>query len=443
MRRIQILLPDEHLETVTDTLDDQGIDYVRQRVWSDGEEQWLVEFPVPTDAIGHILEQVENTGVDVDQYTTITSLESAMTPQAEPLQQRFADDFDPLTRTELRSKARDLSRDTRSFLVMIFLSAIIAVAGLLIESPAVVVGSMVIAPIVGPVLTATVGAVTGDQEMFLHSIWIQAAGLAVAIVGAGVFSYGLQLAGFFPRTLDITSIDLIALRVAPNLVTIAIGLAAGVAGAFGLTTKGPTSLIGVMIAAALIPAAATVGIAAAWNEYRVAVGSLLILVLTMILINTGSFAVLRRYYSPDKEGWLFSSKSSRERAAVIGTALALVVLLAVVGVASYQQIVFERTVNMEIQDTFGEYDDAEVVAVRIQYSRGSFGSPETITVLASRTADGSDPPMIADELDRRISGVTDRGVDVRVRFQEYQRPDSDDRAQPRLESQTRRVLQLT
>lgn len=432
VRLIQVLVPDDKIEAVMDVLNGEGIDYVRQRVWSRGDERWLVEFPVPTDAIRHVQNELEVAGVDTNQYLTVGSLESAITPNSETLQERFADDFDPLTGHELRSKARDQSRDTRSFIVMIFLSAIIAVAGLLIESPAVIVGSMVIAPIVGPVMTAAVGAVTADREMLVRSVWIQAAGLAVAIVGATAFSFGLKSAGFFPSHLDITSIDLIALRVAPSFVAAVIGLAAGAAGAFGLMTKGPTSLIGVMIAAALIPAAATVGIAITWGEYRIAVGSLLLLALTMILINLGAFAALRRFYGPEREGWLFSSESSHRRIEVVATALTVVALVAAVGVASYQQIAFERTVTEEIESILegSGYEDIELVTVRTQYQGGSFGDPETVTVILSRTADGSDPPRLAGAFRERIIGATGEEVAVKVQFQEYQRPDGNDGSQP-------------
>lgn len=285
---------------------------------------------------------------------------------------------------------------------------------------------MVIAPIVGPVLTAAVGATTGDREMLLHSVWIQAAGITVAIVGAGAFSYGLQAAGFFPEPLGVTTIDLIALRVAPNLVTIAIGLAAGAAGAFGLTTKGPTSLIGMMIAA-LIPAAATVGIATAWNKYRIAVGSLLLLLLTMITINIGAFVVLWWLdYRPEQDKWLLPSRWSLRWILIVDTAVLLIASIGLVGAASYQQIAFEQTVNEVVHQIFdkSEYGSAEPVAVRIQYSGiGPFGSPETITITASRTADGSDPPSVTGELDQRIAEATDREVDVWIEFVEYQRSD--------------------
>ena len=427
MRRIHVLVREEQLDSVTSMLEAEGIDHVRQRAWHDGTEQWMVEIPVPTDAIGYVLEQLEETGIDREQYTTVTSLESAMTPRVEALQERFADDFDPLTRPELRSKARDISRDRRSLLAMVLLSTIIAVAGLLIESTAVVVGAMVIAPLVGPVLTAAVGAVTNDREMLLGSLRLQGAGLVIALAGALAFSYGLKWSGFFPSSLAVSSIDLIALRIAPNFVTIAIGLAAGAAGAYGLMTKGPTSLIGVMIAAALIPAAATVGIAAAWGQYRIALGSLLLLLLSLILINVAAFATLRWYYHPEKDGWLSTPQQSWKRWTVVGTAIVLAVLLVLVGAASFQQIAFEHTVNAQIEETLQseEYEELELVTARIQYTGGG-GSPATVSVGVTRPASANETPSIADELDRRITDATGREVEVEVQIQEYQRSSGPD-----------------
>lgn len=426
MRQVQILVPADRRETVADILDEEGIDYVRQTAWHDGEEQWIVSFPIPNDAIGYVLDRLEDADIEGGRYTVVTSVEAAMTPQAESLRERFASDFEPLTDHELRSKAFDLSQDPRSFLALIFLSAVIATAGLIVESPAIVVGSMVIAPIVGPVLTAAVGATTGDREMVLNSIWLQGAGLTVAMLGAGVFSLVIQLGGFVPGTLDVTSIDLIALRIAPGALTVAVGVASGVAGAYGLATKGPTSLIGVMIAAALIPAAAATGIAAAWNEPRIAVGALLLLVLTMILINVGAAGTLWSFgYRPENRGWLVEAGPSKQQLALALTALALLGVVLFTGVASYQQLGVERTINEEVDTFFDdpEYDSLEPVAVRIQYAGfGSFASPETVTLTVGRTANG-DPPQIAGEIDRRIEAATGSDVQVRLQFIEYQRSD--------------------
>jgi len=424
---LQVLVGDEAREAVSEIFDEEGVDSIRQEAWTDGRRQWLFSAPVPSDSIGYLLGRLDEAGVDTEQYTVIGSLESAITPNNEALQARFASDFDPLTQPELRSKATDMSSDPTSFLSMIFLSAVIAVVGLLMDSPAIVVGSMVIAPIVGPVLTATVGAATGDQRMLLDSIWLQAGGLAMAVAGATLFSGIVSLTGFMPKQLAVTSIELIGVRLSPGLLSVTVGLASGAAGAFGLTTKGPTSLIGVMIAAALIPAAATTGIAIVWREPRLALGSLLLLVVTMVLINLGSAAVLLAMgYRPDESGWLLGSTSRRETVAVIATAVALLVIIGTVGVGAAQQIGFDRQVTTEVDGLADhpDYQSIDPLAVRTEYSDDTFlGQPETVTVHFAYTGSG-DPPAVADELEGRISTATGEPVTVRTSFTEYTRTSS-------------------
>jgi len=421
VRHIRVLVTDEERERVTRMLDDEGFEYVRQRAWRNGEKCWLVEIPAPTDGVGHVLDELSAAGVDVTAYTTVSRLETAMSPGIERLQNRFSTDFDPLRPPELRSKAQDMARDPASFLAMVFLSAVIAVAGLLIESPAVVVGSMVIAPLVGPVLTASVGAVTNDRRMLLHSLWLQGAGLAVAIIGAVGVSFGLQASGFFSSTLDITAIDLIALRIGPNFVTVLIGLAAGAGGAYGLMTKGPTSLIGVMIAAALIPAAGTVGVAIAWGEVRIALGATLLLVLSVIVINLGAVLTLRWFYRRSQSGWLFGAPTFKGRAAAIGSVLAVAVILLVVGGAAGQQLDDERTIQGEVEGVLQSpaYETVDLVSTRIEFVWPSQEPAPTVTVIASRPAGSEPTPELATTLDREITAAIDRPVHVRVRFRDY------------------------
>ncbi|MFD1642738.1 DUF389 domain-containing protein [Halohasta litorea] len=427
MRQLQVLVDDDTREAVADLFTEEGVDYVRQEAWTDGRRGWLFSAPVPSDSIGYLLGRLDEVGLDKDQYTVIGSLESAVTPNDKALQARFASDFDPLTQPELRSKATDMSSDPTSFLSMIFLSAVIAVVGLLMDSPAIIVGSMVIAPIVGPVLTATVGAVTGDRRMLLDSIWLQASGLAVAVAGAALFSGIVYVTGFVPQQLAVTAIELIGVRLSPGVLSVTVGLAAGAAGAFGLTTKGPTSLIGVMIAAALIPAAATTGIAIVWREPRLAVGSLLLLVVTMVLINLGAFLVLVAMgYRPDESGWLLGSASRRETVAVIATAVALVLVVGTVGVGTAQQVGFDRQVTTEVNSLAQQpdYRSIDPIAVRTEYSDDTLlAQPETVTVHFAYTGSG-DPPAVAAELEDRISTATGEPVTVRTRFTDYNRTSS-------------------
>ncbi len=127
------------------------------------------------------------------------------------------------------------------------------------------------------------------------------------------------------------------------------------------------------------------------------------------------------------EGWLLPSERSTQWYLVVGTALVLLVSVGFIGVATYQQLTFERTVNTEVEQTLNdpEYANEHPVTIRIEYSGiGPLTSPETITVVVSRVANGSEPPRIAGELERRIRAATGRDVAVRVRFVEYQTPDT-------------------
>jgi len=428
VRHLQVLVDDADRETVAELFDEEGVDFVRQRAWTNGTRQWQFSAPVPSDAIGYLLDELEDAGVD-DEQLVISTLASAQTPHSEALQSRFASGFDPLTRPEITSKARDMSQDPTSFLAMIVLSAVIAAAGLLIDSPAVVVGSMVIAPIVGPVLTATVGATVGDRQMLLDSLWLQAVGLVFAVGGAALFAAAVFFGGASPSTLDITSLNLVGVRMSPGLLAAVVGLAAGAAGAFGLTTKGPTSLIGVMIAAALIPTAATTGIAVVWGEPLVAVGSLLQLVMTVILINLGAFFVLIAMgYRPAQSGWLFKSAPPRRTLAVVATAVLLVVVAGTVGGTTAQQVSTERTVTQEVDELLDEpaYADVDSVTIDMAYAGSAPGiqtEPPTVTVVVAHAGAG-EPPALAAELDARITAATDQPLSVRIEFIEYDQPRS-------------------
>lgn len=411
MRLLRILVADDDRKAITTALERKGVDYVVAGESADGDGV-LIEFPVPTDAVGDVLETLDEAGYE-ETYTVIAGIESAHTPNAETLMDRYADDFDPLTPRELRSKARDMSRDPRSFLAMMLLSAFIATAGLLAGSPAVVVGSMVIAPIVGPALTTGVGAITADREMIADSLVLQAVGLALAIVGAT--GLALLVRGVFAQPdLALTALDLIAVRMAPTALSLVVAVAAGAAAAFGLTTKGPTSLIGVMIAAALVPTAAATGIAIAWRDPLVALGTIVLLAVTVIVINLAVAAVLFGLgYRPEKR--LLGSTPSARTVLAVAAVLALVV---VTGGATAQQITHDRAVNGAVAAELDDHNGVEAITVRSEYRDLSpFTSPETVTVVAS--AEGQPPSDLAKGIETRIEERIGRDIAVRIRFQQY------------------------
>ncbi|WP_227773738.1 DUF389 domain-containing protein [Haladaptatus pallidirubidus] len=431
MRLVHVFISEEQKEAVFKALEEGEIEYVVVSASSAATGGTLVEFPLPTDGVNDVLDSLREVGVDENSYVVVGSAETATTGTMERLQNRYASDFSPLATAELRSKSRDMSYDLYSFVWLVAVSAIIAAGGLLVDSPAVIVGSMVIAPLVGPVLTTGVGVVTDDRKMISDSIQLQAVGLVVAIVTSAVFSLFLRVTGFAPAGLAVSSIELVSVRLAPTMITVAIGLGAGSAAAFALTTKGPTALVGVMIAAALLPAAATVGIALVWGALIVALGSSILLAMTLIFINVAVIATLRYLgYRPDERdsdsGEVGPPPSwTAPRFAAVAL-LALVVTGALAG--TFVQLSFEREATTSVEEVIDRpaYDELEVVAVRTQYDGRPFDSSRTVTVMLSKSSDRT-YPAVAERIQQRVVSRTGQEPEVRVRFQEYQvaspRPD--------------------
>jgi uncharacterized hydrophobic protein (TIGR00271 family) len=305
---------------------------------------------------------------------------------------------------------------------MIFLSAVIAAVGLLVDSTAIMIGSMVIAPLVGPALTAAVGGITGDRAMVVDSVRIQALGLLAGVLGAIVLSAFLRYSGYMPAALDLDAIGLIGARMAPGLPSILVGVAAGAAAALALTTKGSNTLVGVMIAAALIPAAAVVGIAIVWGESLIALGSAALLVSTMAVVNLSLYATLWLLYrSRDFEPALIGDRTTT-RAGLVTVAL-VVLAVAIAGAGTYQQATFRYGVADEVEAVLDEpaYESLSVVSIRTQYGGiDPFARSETVTVTIAKGANAS-YPRLSTRLYERIAAATGPDVTVSVQFSSYQR----------------------
>ena len=425
MRLLQLSVPREQRDAVLGVLDEYELTCAVGEGDGANDGHDLVSVVVPADAVEHVLDDLKAAGYDKTTYTVSVATEFADLENIDEVQNEWAKTPNQVSPATLRSKAKDMRLNTRSYLWMMVLSAVVAVSGILIASPAVVVGSMVIAPIVSPMLTASIGAVRDDREMLVDSVHQQMLGLGVAMMAAVAFSYLAKEFFAVPTALDITSMTLVSGRVAPSLLSLVIGFASGAAGAYGLATKGSVTIVGVMIAAALIPTAAVTGIGVAWGQAVVAVGSLVLLVITIVVVNVGGYLMLRYLgYRPDEvdEG-LFEVPTGREALVLAGTTLLVAALVGTVAVGSYQQVAFERSVNDATTEVLqqDEYADLGITEVSSDYTPvGPFGDPSLVTVVLSRTTDES-YPNLPDTLDSRITQQTGENVTVQVQYLDFER----------------------
>ncbi|WP_134672573.1 TIGR00341 family protein [Halorussus marinus] len=413
MRLLQIAVPLGERDAVERTLSDAGVEYFLTDETSGRDYAALAFVPTDSENVESLVDDLRGLGVHRDGYVTVSELETVVSERFERRNRaNAADESDieetngRIAREELRARAAAVAPVTTNYVVFTVVSTIIATAGLLMDSAAVVVGSMVIAPLIGPPIAASVGSILDDADLFRTSVKAQFAGLLIAVASAAVFA-GLLRATLVPHA-DLQLIGQVAERVNPGALALVVAVGAGVAGAMSLTAATSVALVGVAIAVALIPPAATVGLGIAYGDLTAAVSAGLLVLINVLSINVASLATLwLQGYRPEQ--WHAEGTARRavvRRAAVL---LAVVVVLSsalvVTSVNVAENAEFERSVTDLASET-----DARVLSVEVSYrTELFFRHPETVTV---RTVGGSGGSATA--LGDRIEANTDREVAVVV-----------------------------
>lgn len=173
------------------------------------------------------------------------------------------------------------------FGTLMALSVCLAALGLIADSPAVIIGAMVVAPLMGPVLGVAASVVMGWPRRGVRQALIVLAGATGAIALAAI------IAALLPGELDGPPRELLA-RTEPNTLDLAVAMAAGSVGAYTLVRReAAEAMAGAAIAVALVPPLATVGIALESARYDMAFGALLLVLVNVVgVILSGALTFL-------------------------------------------------------------------------------------------------------------------------------------------------------
>ena len=158
-----------------------------------------------------------------------------------------------------------------SFWVMMLLSVGIASFAVIQNSTAVVIGAMLVAPLMGPIMGVAAAIVNGWPGRLVASLILVAAAVAAAVALAWL------IAAWLPSVGDLATNAQIQSRVSPTLLDLCIAITAGAAGAYAtVDPRTSSSLPGVAIAVALVPPLAVVGITLQAREWADAGGAFLL-----------------------------------------------------------------------------------------------------------------------------------------------------------------------
>jgi uncharacterized hydrophobic protein (TIGR00271 family) len=200
-----------------------------------------------------------------------------------------------LTIAQQAETYREIHRGARArpeFFTLIALAAAIATLGLLMDSAAVIIGAMVIAPLMSAILGISLGVVQGDARLLWGAANTTLRGAALAIL-VGTLVSVIAPAG--RMTSEILS------RSQPTLFDLGVALLSGAAGGYAQCRRNVSSaLSGVAIAVALIPPLATVGIGLTMLDWAIATGaSLLFLTNLSAIVAASSLIFLLFGFRPD------------------------------------------------------------------------------------------------------------------------------------------------
>lgn len=179
-----------------------------------------------------------------------------------------------------------------SFLAFMVLATLIAAIGLIQDALILVIGAMIVGPEFGPLAGLCVALVQRQRELARRSAVALAVGFPMGIAAAFLLTVVLRTTGSAPD--DLTSLSRPATYFIshPDEYSVLVALLAGVAGALSLSTAKSGALVGVLISITTIPAAANVGVAAAYGDWGEAGGALGQLVVNLVCIVVAVVATL-------------------------------------------------------------------------------------------------------------------------------------------------------
>ncbi len=297
--------------------------------------------------------------------------------------------------TPMRSSA------SSRFWVLLVLAAIIATSGVVADSTATVIGAMIVAPLMTPILGTALAVVLADRVHLVRSI-------ALVVLGALAVIAIAYLIGLLAHPLDAyQSNSQVAARISPRLIDLMAALATGTVGAFALVRSDISdALPGVAIAISLVPPLAVVGLLLEVNRFEDAGGALLLFLTNFAAIVATGTAVLLLFRIRDiaqSAGIPVADLTGRTLAIVTGGVLLVSVPLAAgtLSVARDRQLV---ATAKPIAASWAQAQDWAITTVE--------ASGGQVVVTALGPPPGADPEDLRAELDK--AGLSSADLQIRL-----------------------------
>jgi uncharacterized hydrophobic protein (TIGR00341 family) len=249
----------------------------------------------------------------------IPRLEVEEKPEIDEENQKSESEAKRIYREELYEDINSVSSGGRTFILMLILSAFVAAIGLLRANVAIIIGAMVIAPLLGPNMGMALAAALGDSALAKRSLKTNFAGVAIAVTVAIAL-------GWF-ATVDVTNPE-IASRLQVSYADFILALASGAAGALSFTSGVSGSLIGVMVAVALLPPLMVFGLLVGDGQFQTSLNALVLLMTNVVCVNISGVAMFL-YQGVRPNSWWEAKKAKKQTRIAIAVWMVLLAMLTI------------------------------------------------------------------------------------------------------------------
>ncbi|TLS35967.1 TIGR00341 family protein [Pseudalkalibacillus caeni] len=323
---IEAYVPKKYFDKINESL--QEFPHESYWVSNETDDYTLIRMLVKTTETEEILDYLENRVNVIEGFNVLLfPIQTFLTRKSEEEDKEKEKEKEPedtnrlqrVSRQELLSVIQQSSKISLSYTLLVILSAIVVTVGFIRDSEAVVIGAMVIAPLLGPIISVAFAAILGNYRLVLQSLGTLFFAIVIVIFISILFSMALPVSINTHQFMSRTHV---------NLLDIVLALASGTAGALSTLRRLPGSLVGVMVAAALLPPTVVLGTTigdAMWHE---AYGSMLLLLVNITSVMLAAIIVFSLSgIQPIK--WTEVQKANTSRRLSIIFVSAIVILLAI------------------------------------------------------------------------------------------------------------------
>lgn len=266
-------------------------------------------------------------------------------------------------RKEIVEYIRTAASPGFDYFLLVVLSGVIATLGLINDSPAVIIGAMLVAPLMSPILGVGLGSITADAKLARDSASALIRGAIISIILSVLITLSNVYLPFVPSLLEIPHEVLV--RTQPTANDLIIALAGGLAAAYALSQPQlSAALPGVAISTALMPPLSTIGIGIALGRWDIAGGAALLFLTNAVTI---AFAATLVFFLIGFVPRLQKANGKLPKSLLVAAILTALLLipLTIVGARIVSQGQENRLINTIVETEITEFSNAELVELNI------------------------------------------------------------------------------